>query len=66
MLKYVEALKSCDMLTSSGFRNGRFFRCFSCFSEAFTFVTFQVAKTVGRVRTFFILFWKMHEEQVER
>ena len=48
MFKYVEALKSCDMLTSSGLRNGRFSRCFFCFSEALIFDTFQVAKTVGR------------------
>jgi hypothetical protein len=48
MLKYVEALKSCAILTSSGLRNGRFSSCFSCFSEAFTFDTFQVAKTIGR------------------
>jgi len=54
------------MLTSSGLRNGRFFCCFSCCSEAFTFDTFQVAKTVGRRWTFFILFWKMHEKYVER
>jgi len=54
------------MLTCSGPRIGRFFCRFFCFSEAFTFDTYQVARTVGPKRTFFILVWKMHEEYVER